>query len=66
MTIVIAFDLESPVAWQESCSVFWLLRNFIFIGLAVVGTKFCLCSKVTDQCNRNCFYMGYYLFFSST
>lgn len=36
------------------------------MGLAVVGTKFCLGSKVADQCNRNCFYMGYYLFFSST
>lgn len=46
--------------------LFYSLRNFIFIGLAVVGTKFCLCSKVTDQYNRNCLYMGYCLFFSST
>lgn len=42
----------------------YLLRNFIFIGLVVVGTKFCLCLKVTDYCNRNCFYIGLLSFLS--
>lgn len=31
----------------------YLHRNFVFTGLAAIGTKFYLCSKVTDQCNRN-------------
>lgn len=36
------------VGWLENFVVY-LLRNFIFTGLAIIGTKFCLCSKVTDQ-----------------
>lgn len=36
--------------------LFDLLKHFIFIELAVVGTKFCLCSKVTDQCNKHSLY----------
>lgn len=31
----------------------YLHRNFVFTGLAAIGMKFYLCSKVTDQCNRN-------------
>lgn len=37
---------------QHSFAVY-LHRNFVFTGLAAIGMKFYLCSKVTDQCNRN-------------
>lgn len=41
-----------PGAPAEQLGVY-LHRNFVFTGLAAIGMKFYLCSKVTGQCNRN-------------
>lgn len=65
----VTFDLESLVGVARESFLcfllsFDLLTHFIFIKLAVVGTKFCLCSKVTDQLTdyaRYCFFFPHLL-----
>lgn len=63
----VTFDLESLVGVARESFLcfllsFDLLTHFIFIKLAVVGTKFCLCSKVTDQLTDSLYKILFFFF----